>query len=53
MFADLDYKPGEKLTAVLNRYLSQLDATDPGVYQQLFPGMSYANLRKPWLVYGP
>jgi predicted transcriptional regulator of viral defense system len=53
IFADLDYKPGAKLIAVLNRYLSQLDPTDPGGYQQLFPGMRYTNLRKPWLVYGP
>lgn len=53
MLADLDYKPGDKLAAVLNRYLSQLDATDPSVYQQLFPGVKYSSLRRPWLVYGP
>ncbi len=53
MFADFDYKPGAELTAVLNRYLSQLDAADPDAYQQLFPGMRYTSLRKPWLVYGP
>jgi hypothetical protein len=53
MLADLDYKPGEKLTAVLKGYLSQLDAEDRSAYQELFPGMRYTSLRKPWLVYGP
>ena len=53
MFTSFDYKPGDELTAVLNQYRSQLDATDPSVYQQLFPGMRYDTLLRPWLVYGP
>ncbi len=53
MLEDLDYRPHDKLAAVLKRYLSQLDAKDPNVCQQLFPGMGYTSLRQPWLVYGP
>ncbi len=49
MFTSFDYKPGDELTAVLNQYRSQLDAKDPSVYQQLFPGMRYDTLLRPWL----
>ena len=50
---NLKYTPGKSLTSTLNSFLPQLDANDPDVYQQLFPGMKYDNLRHPWLVYGP
>jgi predicted transcriptional regulator of viral defense system len=50
---DLDYKPRSKLRSVLDQYLSQLNPADSSVYQQLFPGVEYSNLRHPWLVYGP
>jgi hypothetical protein len=53
MLDDLDYKPHPKLRSVLDRYLSQLNPTDSTMYQQLFPGIEYHNLRLPWLVYGP
>ena len=53
MLDDLDFKPRAKLRSVLDQYLSQLDPADSTVYQQLFPGIEYHNLRLPWLVYGP
>jgi predicted transcriptional regulator of viral defense system len=53
MLDDLEYRPGSNLRNVLDRYLSQLDPADSSLYQQLFPGVEYGNLKHPWLVYGP
>ncbi len=53
MLDDLDYVPRDRLSGVIKRYLSRLDPDDQSAYRQLFPGMSYHNLKTPWLVYGP
>jgi hypothetical protein len=53
MLGQLGYTPHDRLSTVINRYLSHLDPEDPSAYQQLFPGMHYPNLKTPWLVYGP
>ena len=49
----MGHNPGPELKGVFQEYLMKLDPEDPAAPQQLFPGMHYECLKKPWLIYGP
>jgi hypothetical protein len=49
----IGHEPGSELGDVLQEYLARLDPEDPASRHQLFPGMQYACLKQPWMIYGP